>query len=170
MKLRLWPWRRRVENAGEVPATEEPTTEESEPTRPPVPPAAPEDAQTAPEDEQTAPAGPRPRHPASEYARPYAPGEEVAPDLPVELPAEVSLTLDEAKKAIRAARGDVIQIGFLANAYLRHREEEQASRETAAARERLCELITKRLKDRKLLALEGRFKLLEGPAARRRTA
>ncbi|MGH2451322.1 MAG: hypothetical protein ACRDGE_08645 [Candidatus Limnocylindria bacterium] len=161
MKLRLWPWRRRAEPAGEVPATEEPTTEQ--PTRPPMPPVAPEG-------EQTAPAGARPTRPASAYARPYAPGEEVAPDLPVELPAEVSLTLDEAKKAIRATGGDVIQIGFLANAYLRHREEEPASRETAAARERLCELVAKRLKDRKLLALEGRFELLESPAARRRTA
>ena len=60
-----------------------------------------------------------------------------------------------------AAGGDVIQVAFLANDYRRHREDEQASAETAAARERLCALIAKRLKDRKLLAAEGTFELRE---------
>jgi hypothetical protein len=62
--------------------------------------------------------------------------------------------------AIRAGGGDVIQVGFLARAYLRQREEEPESAETAAARERLCALVAKRLKDRKLLAPDGRFELL----------
>ena len=75
----------------------------------------------------------------------------------------VSLTVEEAKTAIRAAGGDVIQIGFLANAYRRQREEEPGSKETAAARRRLSELVAKRLKDRKLLATEGRLELLEEP-------
>ncbi|MGH3014970.1 MAG: hypothetical protein ACRDNN_08480, partial [Gaiellaceae bacterium] len=92
-----------------------------------------------------------------------------APVLPAEPPATVSLTVDEAKTAIRAAGGDVIQLGFLANAYRRQREEEPASRETAAARERLSELAARRLKDRGLLAPEGRFELLEEPAEREHT-
>lgn len=161
MKLRLLPWRRRVEPAGDEPAREEPTPEA--PPQPLAPPAAPEE-------EPTAPAGTRLRQPASAFARPYAPGGEAAPALPAEPPARVSLTLEEAKKAIRAAGGDVIQLGFLASAYGRHREEEPESGETTAARRRLCELVAQRLKDRKLLAPEGRFELLEGPPARERTA
>ena len=86
-----------------------------------------------------------------------------SPVPPAEPPAAVSLTVDEAKTAIRAAGGDVIQIGFLANAYRRQREEEPAGKETAAARRRLAELVAKRLKDRKLLAAEGRLELLEEP-------
>ena len=161
MKLRLWPWRRRVEPADDEPAREEPTQEAPEPA---VPPAETE------ADETPAPAGARSRQPARAFARPYAAGGEAAPALPVEPPARVSLTLEEAKKAIRAAGGDVIQIGFLASAYGRHRDEEPESGETAAARRRLCELVAQRLKDRKLLATEGRFELLEGPPARERTA
>lgn len=143
MPFRLWPWRRRPEDAGDEPAAEEVLAE------PPAPEA------------------PRPGRPASAFARPYAPEEEpAAPVLPAEPPAAVSLTVDEAKTAIRAAGGDVIQIGFLANAYRRQREEEPASRETAVARERLAELVAKRLKDRGLLAPEGRLELLEEPAER----
>jgi hypothetical protein len=115
------------------------------------------------EAEAPAPARARPGQPASAFARPYAPEEEAAPALPAEPPAAVSLTIDEAKTAIRAAGGDVIQIGFLARAYLRQREEEPAGREAAAARKRLCDLVAKRLEDRKLLAPEGRFELLEEP-------
>ncbi len=74
---------------------------------------------------------------------------------------KLSLTLDEAKAAIRAAKGDVIQVGFLAGDYKRHQEEDPASRETAAARAQLCELIAKRLRDRKLLAPDGLFELRE---------
>ena len=88
-----------------------------------------------------------------------------APPPPVpeaELPAKVSLTLEEAKEAIRAAKGDVIQVGFMAGEYRRHQEEDPRSGETAAARAQLCELIAKRLRDRKLLAPEGVFELREG--------
>ena len=160
MKLRLWPRRRPAEPAGEEPAVEEELAEEQAP--PPAPPVA--------EAEPPAPAAPRrPGQPASAFARPYAPDEEAAPVPPAEPPATVSLTVDEAKTAIRAAGGDVMQIGFLANAYRRHREEEPASKETAAARERLAELVAKRLKDRKLLAPEGRLELLEEPAEREET-
>jgi len=151
MKLQLWPRRKRVEPVPEEPATEEPT-------QPPEPQPAPEAEQTPPEA--------RPTQPASAFARPYSPGGEKipAPALPEELPAKVSLTLDEAKTAIRAAGGDVIQIGFLASAYLRQWKEEPESAETAAARERLFDLVAKRLKDRKLLAPEGRFEFLEEAA------
>jgi len=161
MKLRVWPRRRHVEPAPEEPTSEGPATEE--PTQPPAPPGAPAAEQTA------APGAP-PAEPASGFARPSAPGGEVAPALPEEPPARVSLTLEEAKTAIRAAGGDVIEAGFLASAYLRHREEEPESAETAAARERLCELVATRLRDRKLLAPEGRFELLEEPVARKHTA
>ena len=155
MKLRLWPWRRQASR--EEPAAEQPTSEE--PFTSPAPPPAPEL-------ERTAPPGVRPRQAASAFARPYAPGSEAAAALPTEPPAAVSLTIEEAKTAIRAAGGDVIQIGFLANAYLRHSEEDPRSKETAASRGRLCELVARRLKDRKLLAPEGRFELLEEPPTR----
>jgi hypothetical protein len=151
MKLRVWPRRRSVEQASER-ASEGPAIEE--PNQPPAPPGAPGAEQAA------APAAP-PAQPASSSAHRSAPDGEGAPSPSGELPAEVSLTLEEAKTAIRAAGGDVIQVGFLARAYLRHREEEPESAETAAAREPLCELVAKRLKDRKLLAPGGRFELLE---------
>jgi hypothetical protein len=64
-----------------------------------------------------------------------------------ELPAKLSLTFDEAKEAIRAAYGDVIQAGFLAGAYRRSHEEDPRSGETRAARAQLCDLVAKRLKD-----------------------
>jgi hypothetical protein len=162
MKLRLWPWPRLVEPADDEPAREEPT-----PEAPPEPAVSPAETEA---DQPTTPVGARSRQPASAFARPYVAGGEAAPALPAEPPARVSLTLEEAKKAIRAAGGDVIQIGFLASAYGRHRDEEPESGETAAARRRLCELVAQRLKDRKLLAPEGRFELLEGPPARERTA
>ena len=165
MKLRLWPRRRPPEPVDEGPATD--AELEEEPTPPPAPPPA-----TEPE---RAPPAPR-RHgqPASAFARPYAPETEeeeteTAPVPPAEPPAKVSLTVEEAKTAVRAAGGDVIQIGFLANAYRRQREEEPGSKETAAARQRLSELVAKRLKDRKLLAPEGRLELLEEPPPRERT-
>jgi hypothetical protein len=86
-----------------------------------------------------------------------------APD--EELPAKVSLTLEEAKEAIRAARGDVIQVGFLAGVYRRHQAEDPRSGETAAARAQLCEVIAKRLRDRKLLAPDGVFELRDEASA-----
>jgi hypothetical protein len=100
------------------------------------------------------PPEPAPPEPAPPEPAPLAPEEE--------LPARVSLTLDEAKEAIRAAKGDVIQVGFLAGDYKRQQEEDPGSRETAAARAQLCELIATRLRDRKLLAPDGVFELREG--------
>jgi hypothetical protein len=91
---------------------------------------------------------------------PVAP--EPAPPAPeAELPARVSLTLEEAKEAIRAAKGDVIQVGFLAGDYKRHQDEDPGSAEARAARAQLCELIATRLRDRKLLAPDGVFELRE---------
>ena len=89
----------------------------------------------------------------------------LAPAPDEELPARVSLTLTEAKDVIRAAKGDVIQIGFLAGAYRRQQEEDPRSRETAAARARLCELIAQRLRDRQLLAPDGVFELRDEASA-----
>ena len=76
-----------------------------------------------------------------------------------------SLTIDEAKGAIKEAGGDVIQVGFLASAYRRHLQEDPESAETAASRKRLRELVSKRLKDRGLLASDGTFELREEPRA-----
>jgi hypothetical protein len=170
--MRLWPWRRRAEPEHEEPAADEAPPEEAPPEVAPAEEAQPEEA--PPEEPPTAaprsgPVAPtrRPGQPASAFARPYAPQEEAAaPALPAEPPAAVSLTIDEAKAAIRAAGGDVIQIGFLARAYERQRQEEPGSREAAAARKRLSDLVAKRLEDRKLIAPEGRFELLDEPPQR----
>jgi hypothetical protein len=83
---------------------------------------------------------------------------------PEELPARVSLRLDEAKAAIRASKGDVIQVGFLAGVYKRQQDEDPRSRETATARAQLCDVIAKRLRDRKLLAPDGVFELRDETA------
>ena len=84
---------------------------------------------------------------------------------PEPAPATVALTIDEAKGAIKEAGGDVIQVGFLASAYRRHLQEDPESAETAASRKRLRELVSKRLKDRGLLASDGTFELREEPRA-----
>jgi hypothetical protein len=104
------------------------------------------------------PAEPPPEpEPQPEVARDPAP----PTALEEELPAKVALTLDEAKEAIRSAKGDVIQVGFMAGEYKRHQEEDPRSGETAVARKQLCELIATRLRDRKLLAPNGVFELRE---------
>ena len=77
----------------------------------------------------------------------------VEPDGP---PAELSLTLDEAIAALRAAGSDGIRIGFLARDYARAAEEDRG-----AARKRLVGVLTDQLRARGLLASEGRFELRE---------
>ena len=135
MKPRLWPWHRPVE----PPRVEPPPPKRESP-----------------------PASARVRQPASAFSRPYAPEGGAAPAAAAAgPPATLALTVEEARTAIRAAGGDVMQVGFLARAYRRQREEEPESRETAAARKRLSELVAKRLRDRKLLEPDGRFELLE---------
>lgn len=174
--MRLWPWRRRAEPEHEEPAAVEPAADEAPPEEPPEePPPQEAPSDEAPTPEEAPPEEPpgelpparRPGQPASAFARPYAPQEEAAaPALPAEPPTAVSLTIDEAKAAIRAAGGDVIQVGFLARAYERQRQEEPGSREAMAARKRLSDLVAKRLEDRKLIAPEGRFELLDEPPQR----
>jgi hypothetical protein len=117
---------------------------------------------SSPEPEPEAPAAETPPEPEPAVAPPPAVAPAPAPPVPEpEPPAKLSLTLDEAKAAIRGAGGDVIQVGFLAGDYKRHQEEDPRSGETAAVRAQLCELIAKRLRDRKLLAPEGVFELRE---------
>ena len=87
------------------------------------------------------------------------PEPEPVPELEPEVPALVTLTIDEAKGVIKEAGGDVIQVGFLASAYRRNLEEDPASAETAASHKRLRELVGKRLKDRGLLASDGTLEL-----------
>ena len=111
-----------------------------------VPPPAPE-AEPEPEPEPEAELEPVSQVPT--------PGPEPEP----EVPAQVTLSIDEAKGVIREAGGDVIQVGFLASAYRRNLEEDPNSSETAASRKRLRELVAKRLKDRELLAPDGTFEL-----------
>jgi hypothetical protein len=106
-----------------------------------------------------APPEPQPTPPQPEPLA--ARGEPAEPAPEPELPATLSLSLEEAKEAIRGAKGDVIQVGFLAGDYKRHQAEDPGSRETAAARVQLCELIATRLRDRKLLAPDGVFELRE---------
>ena len=81
------------------------------------------------------------------------------PEPEPEVPAQVTLTIDEAKGVIKDAGGDVIQVGFLASAYRRNLDEDPESTETAASRKRLRELVGKRLKDRGLLASDGILEL-----------
>jgi len=88
-----------------------------------------------------------------------APRSEPGPEPEPEPPAQVTLTIDEAKGVIKEAGGDVIQVGFLASAYRRNLEEDPESSETAASRNRLRELVGKRLKDRGLLASDGILEL-----------
>ena len=88
-----------------------------------------------------------------------APRSEPGPEPEPEPPAQVTLTIDEAKGVIKEAGGDVIQVGFLASAYRRNLEEDPDSSETAASRNRLRELVGKRLKDRGLLASDGILEL-----------
>ena len=57
---------------------------------------------------------------------------EPEPEPEPEVPAQVTLTIDEAKGVIKEAGGDVIQVGFLASAYRRNLEEDPESRETIA--------------------------------------
>jgi hypothetical protein len=84
---------------------------------------------------------------------------EPEPEPEPELPAQLTLTIDEAKGVIKEAGGDVIQVGFLASAYRRNLEDDPHSQETAASRKRLRELVGKRLKDRGLLASDGILEL-----------
>ncbi len=117
-----------------------------------------------PEPEPAPEPEPEPEREAPALEAPLEP--EPAPPAPEEeLPAKLSLSLDEAKEAIRAAKGDVIQVGFLAAEYKHHQKEDPRSSETAAARSQLCEVIAKRLRDRKLLAPDGVFELREDPSA-----
>jgi hypothetical protein len=117
----------------------------------------------ADEPEAAAPVSPPPQPEPVPAAQPPAAHEEAPPEeaSPPEVPAQVSLTIDEAKGVIREAGGDVIQVGFLASAYRRNLEEDPGSSETAASRKRLRELVGKRLKDRGLLAPDGTFELRE---------
>jgi hypothetical protein len=90
---------------------------------------------------------------------PEQPALHLEPEPEPEVPAQVTLTIDEAKGVIKEAGGDVIQVGFLASAYRRHLEEDPESSETAASHKRLRELVGKRLKDRGLLASDGILEL-----------
>ncbi len=120
--------------------------EEEAPPRPdPVPEPAPE-----PDDEPPAP------EPDDEPPRAHVQPE---PEPEPGAPAQVTLTIDEAKGVIKEAGGDVIQVGFLASAYRRNMEEDPESAETAASRKRLRDLVGKRLRDRGLLASDGILEL-----------
>jgi len=135
MKLRLWPRR-------EAP---EPLIEEEAPPAPPAPEREPEPV-------------PKPVRVSATPPPPPLVEREPEPE-PEPAPATVELTIDEAKGAIKEAGGDVIQVGFLASAYRRNLEEDPESSETAASRNRLRELVGKRLKDRGLLASDGILEL-----------
>lgn len=154
MRLKFWKGRESPEPeiAEAAPAPVAPLPEpEAAPTPVPLPPEPESEPEPVPAPEDPPPA---PHESPSEEAPP----EEAATP---EIPARVSLTIDEAKGVIREAGGDVIQVGFLASAYRRNLEEDPGSAETAASRKRLRELVGKRLKDRGLLTPDGTFELRE---------
>ena len=131
MKWKFW----QVEEPAEPLAVEEPAVPDPEPEPEPAP-AAVVEPEPQPEPEQESESEPEP-----------------------EVPAQISLTIDEAKGVIKEAGGDVIQVGFLASAYRRQFQEDPQSAETAASRKKLRELVGQRLKDRGLLASDGVLEL-----------
>jgi outer membrane biosynthesis protein TonB len=133
MKWKFW----KAEESTEPVAVEEVTEPEPEPVS------------------QTSEPEPEPEPAALQEPEPAAP-QEPEPDT---VPAQVTLTIDEAKDAIREAGGDVIQVGFLASAYRRNYDEDPHSGDTAASRAKLRDLVGKRLKDRGLLAADGSVEL-----------
>jgi outer membrane biosynthesis protein TonB len=118
----------------------EPTEPEAEPEREPEPEPAAETPGPPPEPEET------------------LAERELERDSEPTPPGELSLTLDEAVAALRAAGSDGIRIGFLSREYLRAGEEERPG-----ARRRLVALLTEQLRVRGLLAEDGRFELREEP-------
>jgi hypothetical protein len=70
-------------------------------------------------------------------------------------PSELSMTLEEATAALRAAGSDGVRIGFLSREYRRASEEDGA-----AARRRLVKVLTEELRARGLLTEDGSFELL----------
>jgi hypothetical protein len=130
----------------------EPTKQEAEPEREPEPePAAETEREPEPEPAAETP-GPPPEPEKTLAERELERDSEPTP------PGELSLTLDEAVAALRAAGSDGIRIGFLSREYLRAGEEERPG-----ARRRLVALLTEQLRVRGLLAEDGRFELREEP-------
>ena len=116
------------------------------------------DEVAAPRPDAVPESAPEPVHePPALHIEPEPAAREPEPE--PEVPAQVTLTIDEAKGVIKEAGGDVIQVGFLASAYRRNLDEDPESTETAASRKRLRELVGKRLKDRGLLASDGILEL-----------
>jgi hypothetical protein len=116
------------------------------------------DEVAAPRPDAVPESAPEPVHePPALHIEPEPAAREPEPE--PEVPAQVTLTIDEAKGVIKEAGGDVIQVGFLASAYRRNLEEDPQSQETATSRNRLRELVGKRLKDRGLLASDGILEL-----------
>jgi outer membrane biosynthesis protein TonB len=149
-------WKAEDEEAQSVLPEEVEAASAPEPEPEPEPEPGPEpEAEPEPEPEPD----PEPETVSQARVPPSGPEPEPEPTAP----AQVALTIDEAKGVIKEAGGDVIQVGFLASAYRRHLEDDPHSAETAASRKRLRELVGKRLKDRGLLAPDGTFELREEP-------
>jgi hypothetical protein len=134
---------RRQEEQLERPAPPQPEPAEPKP--------AAEDVEPEPERE--------PSPPAAATAEPeLEPEVEAEPELEPGLPAELSLTLEEAVAALRAAGSDGVRVGFLSREYLRAGDEERPG-----ARRRLVAVLTEQLRSRGLLAEDGRFDLRDDP-------
>jgi hypothetical protein len=69
-------------------------------------------------------------------------------------PSELTMTLEEAVAALRAAGSDGVRIGFLSREYRRAAEDDGV-----AARRKLVAVLTDELRSRGLLAENGRFEL-----------
>jgi hypothetical protein len=114
-----------------------------------------EDIKPEPEREPLRQAEPEPLPRAEATAEPEL---EAEPEPEPGLPAELSLTLEEAVAALRAAGSDGVRVGFLSREYLRAGDEERPG-----ARRRLVAVLTEQLRSRGLLAEDGRFDLRDDP-------
>jgi hypothetical protein len=119
------------------------------------PESAVEDVEPEPEREPLRQAEPEPLPRAEATAEPEL---EAEPEPEPGLPAELSLTLEEAVAALRAAGSDGVRVGFLSREYLRAGDEERPG-----ARRRLVAVLTEQLRSRGLLAEDGRFDLRDDP-------
>jgi hypothetical protein len=102
-----------------------------------------------PEDAQEEPQGPE------EPDEPHEPAPALPlPTAPADVPAPLSLTLEEATTALRAAGADTIRVGFLARAYARAGDAQRVE-----ARLLLVSVLEERLRTRDLLLPGQGFEL-----------
>jgi hypothetical protein len=105
----------------------------------------PEDTQEEPQEPEGPEEPDEPHEPAPALPLPMA---------PADVPAPLSLTLEEATTALRAAGADTIRVGFLARAYARAGDAQRVE-----ARSLLVSVLEERLRARDLLLPGQGFEL-----------